>query len=400
MLMKFNSKKITHLYIFLALILLLFLLLLVIQNAKAISVNMEGGNFQTIFVNQQIEFTANSFDGTPPYTYQWCTQTWNSIWGSPIGSIIEVPGATSSTFKFSASTPGVYDISLKVWDSAGNYSYFVGLPAGVWVTVKAKNFTNPIIEGTPNATIMIQSPINKTYNQNNIVFNYTIQSNNAPMEFFNGTLLNYWVRHGVALDYDTDKLVNLIENTNLLDQFPDNPSINLSKIDDYLYGGNITLTNLSQGNHNITVWLRTEQDYLSYGIPVGSIITTISFNVDSIPSKVLILSPQTKTYNTSDVSLNFTINKPFSNLLYSLDNQEDMTLTENVTLTNLSNGNHNIIVYATDFAGNVGSSQTSFTIDRPTSESFPLMPIIASIAIITIVSVSLLIYFKKRKHQD
>ncbi len=313
--------------------------------------------------------------------------------------IIEVPGATSSTFKFSASTPGVYDISLKVWDSAGNYSYFVGLPAGVWVTVKAKNFTNPIIEGTPNSTITIYSPLNKTYNQNNLLFNYTIQSDNAPMEFFNGTLLDYWLRHGIALDYDTDKLVNLIENTNQLDQFPNNPSINLSKIDDNLYGGNITLTNLSQGNHNITVWLRTEQDYLSYGITVGSIITTVSFDVDSIPPKVLILSPQTKSYNTSDVSLNFTINKPFSNLLYSVDDQENITLTENVTLTDLSNGNHNIIVYAIDLAGNVGSSKASFTIDKPEPESFPILPITASIGIVTVVVAGLLVYAKKHKHR-
>lgn len=363
-----------------------------------IYIGMNHENFQTIRVNQPLEFRVIAFDGTPPYTYQWCTQTWDSIWGSSTGSIIEVPGTNSSIFNFVSSTPGVYSISVKIWDSAGNYSNIVGLPSGLWVTVQAKD-SNPIIIGTPNATITIQSPLNRTYNQNNILFNYTIQSDNAPMEFFNGTLLAYWLRHGVALDYDTDKLANLVENTNLLDQFPDNPSVSLLKIDDNLYGGNITLTNLSQGYHNITVWLRTEQDYLSYGITVGSVITTVSFNVDTVPPKVLILSPQTKTYNTSDVSLNFTISKPSSKLSYSLDGKENITLTENATLTDLSNGNHSIIVYATDFAGNVGSSETSFTVDKAEPESFPTISVTASIGILALVIASILAYFKKRRHR-
>lgn len=363
-----------------------------------IYIGMNHENFQTIRVNQPLEFGVIAFDGTPPYTYQWCTQTWDSIWGSSTGSVIEVSGATSSIFNFVSSTPGVYSISVKIWDSAGNYSNIVGLPTGVWVTVQAKD-SNPIIVGTPNATIMIQSPINKTYNQNNITFAYTIESDMPPLELFHGELGDYFISHGVVLDYDVDKLIDLIVSTNLPIQIPNSPSVTLSKIGDNLYGGNTTLTNLSQGNHNVTVWLTTEEDYISYGIEVGYVFNTVSFSLDSVPPNVLILSPQTKTYNTSAVSLNFTISKPFSKLSYSLDGKENITLTENVTLTDLSNGNHSIIVYATDFAGNVGSSETSFTVDKAEPESFPTISVTASIGIVALVIASILAYFKKHRHR-
>jgi len=51
---------------------------------------------------------------------------------------------------------------------------------------------------------------------------------------------------------------------------------------------------------------------------------------------------------------------------YSLDNEENVTIAGNTTLTNLSEGTHNIIVYANDTSGNMGSSsQVYFTIRIP-----------------------------------
>jgi nitrous oxidase accessory protein NosD len=134
--MHIRAKKTIRPVVSLVLFLLAFSLCLGIRKAEAISVNIDKGGFQTISINQQIEFTATPSDGIPPYKFQWCTQQWDSIWGSTIGSLIEVPGATSSTFNFVASTLGTYEISLKIWDSTGSYSYIVGLPTGIWVTVQ------------------------------------------------------------------------------------------------------------------------------------------------------------------------------------------------------------------------------------------------------------------------
>lgn len=77
---------------------------------------------------------------------------------------------------------------------------------------------------------------------------------------------------------------------------------------------------------------------------------------------------------------------------YSLDGQANVTVTGNTTLNNLSNGAHNITVYATDVAGNTGASETfSFTISAPWS--------VAPIAVVFAVFIgagSCLFYFKRR----
>jgi hypothetical protein len=70
-----------------------------------------------------------------------------------------------------------------------------------------------------------------------------------------------------------------------------------------------------------------------------------------------------------------------------------------MTLTRLSNGAHNVTVYAADEAGNMGASETAtFIVAKP--EPFPLVPVAAaSVASAGIVAaVGLLLYFKKRKH--
>lgn len=84
-------KRIVLIVLFLGLLALLFV---GGRTVKAgISVRIDQGFIQTTFVNQSVEFTATPLDGTPPYSYQWCTQLWTSIWGSPIGSIVEMPSA-------------------------------------------------------------------------------------------------------------------------------------------------------------------------------------------------------------------------------------------------------------------------------------------------------------------
>lgn len=73
----------------------------------------------------------------------------------PAGDIVAVPGATSSKFKFVASSPGTYDISIRVTDSLGNSVYDVFQPGGIWVFVQALPTSSPIIS--------ILSPANTTY---------------------------------------------------------------------------------------------------------------------------------------------------------------------------------------------------------------------------------------------
>jgi|GEM_PF-2912107 len=74
------------------------------------------------------------------------------------------------------------------------------------------------------------------------------------------------------------------------------------------------------------------------------------------PPPCEILSPTNTTYATPDVPLTFITNEVTSWMGYSLDGQGNVTIIGNTTLTGLSDGSHNVIVYVNDSLGNMGSS--------------------------------------------
>jgi len=117
---------------------------------------------------------------------------------------------------------------------------------------------------------------------------------------------------------------------------------------------------------------------------------------DTTPPSISIASPENTTYTENRVLLNFFTNEPCSWLGYSLDGQEIVTVMSNTTITNLSNGMHNIKVFATDTFGNTGTSETvSFTVTVP--EPFPTMTIaVVSVATVAVAGVGLLVCFRKR----
>ena len=119
--------------------------------------------------------------------------------------------------------------------------------------------------------------------------------------------------------------------------------------------------------------------------------------------KISIESPLNQTYNDSSVTITFTVNKNITSASYSLDGQQNVTITDNNTIANLPNGLHNITVYAQDMFENIGSSQTiSFTIVKPEPHVFPVVPVAAASAIVVVLIVvaGLLVYHKKNKHNS
>lgn len=114
-------------------------------------------------------------------------------------------------------------------------------------------------------------------------------------------------------------------------------------------------------------------------------------------------SPQNKTYTTDSVSLNFTINEETSWMGYSLDGQDNVTITENtLTLIELADGSHNITFYATDTDGNTAASETiSFTIAKEdeTATSWTTTAIIITI-VAAAAAALLIIYTKTKKKQN
>jgi N-acetylneuraminic acid mutarotase len=115
------------------------------------------------------------------------------------------------------------------------------------------------------------------------------------------------------------------------------------------------------------------------------------------PPVIGITSPVTQTNNQTNVTLSFTIDKPFSLASYSLDGKDNITVTGNVTLSELSYGLHNVTFYAKDTFGNVGKSETiSFTVTKPEIETFPIVAI-GVVLVVAVIGIGLLVYFKKHK---
>ena len=127
--------------------------------------------------------------------------------------------------------------------------------------------------------------------------------------------------------------------------------------------------------------------------------STVSFTKDLVPPRISDLSPQNKTYATSDVELDFTVSENVSQILYCLDGNENKTLTGNMTLTGLTKGEHNVTLFVADLAGNAASSKTLFfRVDVP--ESFPILPVTAASVAVALLVASLLVYHKKHKHNS
>ena len=124
-------------------------------------------------------------------------------------------------------------------------------------------------------------------------------------------------------------------------------------------------------------------------------------NIETTSPKISILSPLNQKYNDSSVPLVFTANEAVNWTGYSLDGQQNVTITGNTTIANVANGLHSITVYANDTFGEIGASQTvNFTIAKP--EPFPTETVAAvsvAVAVAVVVVAGLLVYFKKRKRK-
>jgi N-acetylneuraminic acid mutarotase len=117
----------------------------------------------------------------------------------------------------------------------------------------------------------------------------------------------------------------------------------------------------------------------------------------SVPPEISVISPENKTYNDSIVALTFAVDKPVSQMDYCLDGQGNVTVAGNATFPDLPNGAHNLAVYVKDTEGSIGASENVvFTIAKP--EPFPTLLVVSvSVAVVAVVAMGVLAYFRKRK---
>ena len=169
-------------------------------------------------------------------------------------------------------------------------------------------------------------------------------------------------------------------------------------------GAPFTETSAGSGNY-FAVWV----DTVYFTITSNSVRMTpplASALLDTSPLKITNLSVANTTYLTGNVPLNFTINGNTSQITYSLDEQANVTIPGNTTLTGLSVGAHNVTVYAWDIdSGNIGASQTAnfnlasliSAVVQP-SQPFTITTVLAVLAAFEVGGVlTFLFFFRKDK---
>ena len=198
----------------------------------------------------------------------------------------------------------------------------------------------------PPPEIKVTSPVNnKTHNANIIPLTFTIPD------------LNSWGSFKVIkVQYSLDGRSQTVEDYILSDSF------------------SVNLPILADGTHNLFVQAKVSFAPSSYRVEVlwdTLYSSQIYFTVDTKIPHLSILSTQGATYNGVDFSFNFTVSEAASWLGYSLDARKMVTVNDLVSstelfggyncslaLSGLHPGEHSLIVYAEDFAGNQGKSET------------------------------------------
>ena len=101
-------------------------------------------------------------------------------------------------------------------------------------------------------------------------------------------------------------------------------------------------------------------------------VSPVMSSAPSSAINLVVLSPENKTYQTTRVEINFTVSNLTSQITYALDGRENVTLSGNTTLKSLSDGLHNITVYAFDNASKLGTSKTiTFSVETWEPEPIP-----------------------------
>jgi hypothetical protein len=163
----------------------------------------------------------------------------------------------------------------------------------------------------------------------------------------------------------------------------------------------VRLSGIPQGTNTVTVTAVFFGRYEPYTYPGTFAMSTISgsstvaFAVDLKPLVIGVLSPVPQAYSVSDVPLTFTTNENAVRLEYCLDGQESVSVSGNLTLAGLSEGNHTVTIYGFDEFGNPGTSEAvTFTVAK---EAFPTTLVVAAVAIAVVVSFGLVAYLLRRK---
>ena len=210
-----------------------------------------------------------------------------------------------------------------------------------------------------NFTVSISLSQDQTFETHSIAFNLTVTK---PLSWKNATFNGYAEYEGLVnnVTYSIDGQTNRLSTFNLDDWWSTSPLV-----------FSVNLTNLSDGVHNISAAASGICVFAPaffngrYSNQVQGSSENISFTINA-PPKISLLSPENITYNDNRIPLIFTVDENVSWMAYSLNQETNVTINGNTTLTNLIDGKQNLQVYAQVPTGSTTSSGTiNFVVNLP-----------------------------------
>ncbi len=227
---------------------------------------------------------------------------------------------------------------------------------------------------TTPPTIQFLSPDStKVQNEGNVVVSFTVDVGHSETANF---------MYVQEVSYEADWMNIAYITLYKFNEIGEKKNNNLST-----FSATLNLTDVPEGNRTVTVHATAWGKYVktvidnstSYGylleyytFKIASSSST-HFTVDATPPNISVLSVKNGTTDASEVQVSFFVNEPVQNISYVLDEQGNVTVAGNFTLSGLSSGAHSLTVYATDGVGNAGASETiRFTnAAQPTPSSSP-----------------------------
>ncbi len=241
-----------------------------------------------------------------------------------------------------------------------------------------------IMIGIVKPSISIASPTNTTYSANALSLRARFETIATGL-YDGGPRYEQTRLFTYAVDGRNQNNITIIKF-----DVGDNPGASV------FFEGVAFLEDLTEGPHNLTV--RVVFNYSSY-IPSDPSLfyaesaSTVCFRIDTVPQNISILSPENTSYMFG-VPLQFSADEPPSWIGYSLDGQENVTIAGNMTLHEVSAGQHTLTLYANDAAGNPKASETiTFSVADP----LPMGVVAFSVAVLA--GAGSPIYFGRRKRQ-
>ena len=237
----------------------------------------------------------------------------------------------------------------------------------------SRNYWNGIVIGGAYNTLSDNVASSNSYSgilvsrgSNNIICNNDIRSN----KYYGIRFSSLWdsCNNIIYLNSFVDNSANFYSNnvTNIWSS--------LSKIT-YTYNGNTYTSHLGNywddytgsdangdGIGETAYSINADKDNYPLLMPVENYIKKQTITIDTTPPEVTIISPEEGvTYEITEIALEVAANEPIAKWSYNLNGAGPFSFTPNITLTASERGN-SLVVYAEDFAGNVGAVTVSFRV--------------------------------------